>query len=106
MIPAMQKVRLLAAHGEQVLHLPPAAKVLGSNTFCAYASLAIGSTVFTTQYHPELSADFMQDLLVELETSLPLETVEAARVQLAAHPKDDSEHFMHWIANFIEQART
>jgi GMP synthase-like glutamine amidotransferase len=105
MRPWMREVRLLAAHGEQVLQIPPQATVLGSNAFCPNAALQIGHTAFTTQYHPEMSVPFLCELLSELTRILPASVLDKARTQLEANAGDDSELFLRWVANFIEQAR-
>ena len=54
---------LYSAHCEQVFELPVEAVPLGSNPNCNFASFKIGDHFFTTQYHPEMSFDFMYQLL-------------------------------------------
>lgn len=54
---------LNAWHQDQVTELPPGARVLGSNDFCANAVLAYGDTIWTIQPHPEFSAGFVDGLI-------------------------------------------
>ncbi len=74
---------LFAAHGEQVLRLPEAARVLSGNGDCAVGAFAIGDHVLTTQYHPEITPDFMADLILELAGKLPEDVLARAGASLA-----------------------
>lgn len=56
-------MELNAWHQDQVVELPPSARVIGSSDFCKYAFLAYGDTVMTTQPHPEFNNDVVQGLL-------------------------------------------
>lgn len=105
MQPSKSQVRLLAAHGEQVLQLPPAAVVIGSNAFCPVAAMVIDKHIFSTEYHPEMSVEFMDQLVTHLEQDLPASVIKEARDQLVAGRGDDSALFMQWVVNFFEQAR-
>jgi GMP synthase-like glutamine amidotransferase len=102
MTPAQSKIRLLASHGEQVLELPPDTRVVGSNAFCPIASFAKGAHIFTTEYHPEMSVQFMGELVNFLSTKLPSEVIANAKRQIEENPQDDSELFMRWVVQFIE----
>lgn len=57
---------LVASHGDQVMRLPPGAKVVGSAPYCPFAALRYGNKVFSVQPHPEFTPDFMDDLLIKL----------------------------------------
>jgi len=96
-------VALHAAHNEQVLTLPPTARVLGGTDATPYGHLAYGAGVFTTQYHPELTRDFMLDLVGEMTPGLDAAIARTARESLAA-PVDDAR-MARWIAAFFHQAR-
>lgn len=54
---------LNAWHQDQVIELPPNARVLATNAFCAHAALAIGETILTVQPHPEFDKDVIAGLL-------------------------------------------
>lgn len=56
-------IPLNAWHQDQVVEIPPSAKVVGSNDFCKYAILTYGDTVLTTQPHPEYDHAFIQGLM-------------------------------------------
>lgn len=63
MTPPPQELRLLASHQDQVLALPPDARLLGGSDFCPNAVYSIGDTVFSMQGHPEFSPAFAKALL-------------------------------------------
>ncbi|MES2433345.1 MAG: type 1 glutamine amidotransferase [Pseudomonadota bacterium] len=77
------KIRLYAAHREQVLAPPEGAVVLGGNSECAVGSFAMGRRVLTTQYHPEMTHDFMTALVAEYAGKLPAGVAASARASLA-----------------------
>lgn len=79
---ADQTLALYAAHGEQVIRLPPGAQVLSGNEDCPFGAFAIGRNILTTQYHPEITADFMSDLLDEVAGKLPPDVLSRARASL------------------------
>lgn len=63
---------LLAWHQDQVVELPPAASVIGSNDFCRYAALAYDNNkALSIQAHPEFDDDFVSDLLDTRGGDLP-----------------------------------
>ena len=58
-----EQVHLNAWHQDQVVEVPPAARVLGSSDFCRNAFLAYGDHIWTLQAHPEFGADFVAGLI-------------------------------------------
>lgn len=96
------RIRLAAAHGEQVLDLPPAAEVIGHSPGCPVAAYRVGTRVFATQHHPEMTPDFAAALVEELSPHFPPEVGEAAREALK--PGIEGPRFAKWIARFFEQA--
>jgi GMP synthase-like glutamine amidotransferase len=98
------RIRLAAAHGEQVLDLPPGATVIGRSRGCPVAVYRIGGQVFATQYHPEMTPDFAAALTEELDPHLPPGVGAAARAALARGI--EGARFAEWIARFFEQAAT
>ncbi|MBN8291313.1 type 1 glutamine amidotransferase [Rhodobacter sp. NTK016B] len=101
-------VTLNAAHNEQVLTPPPGARVLGGTDATPYGHLAIGSTVFTTQYHPEITPDFMAGLIEELGShdpaDVPSEVIGNARSAMSKEV--DNARMARWIADFFTQAHS
>ena len=66
-----QEQEVLAFHQDQVTGLPPEARVVGSSDTCEYAVLRYGDQAFTMQFHPELTSDYVRDLLSLREIELP-----------------------------------
>lgn len=92
---------LYAAHGEQVTILPAGARVLARNAECPVGAFAIGDTILTTQYHPEITPDFMADLLDEVAGKLPDAVVDGARASMLRAP--DRAAMADQIARFLER---
>lgn len=97
------RFRLAAAHGEQVLALPPGSEVVGKTEGCPAACYRIGDRVFATQYHPEMTPEFLAALVEEFAPHFPSEVGEAARTSLSLGT--EGPLFAEWIARFFEQAR-
>lgn len=97
------RFRLAAAHGEQVTALPPGAKVVGRTPGCEAACYRIGTTVFATQYHPEMTPGFLAALVEEFAPKFPATVRAAAEASLPLGT--DGPQFAEWIARFFEQAR-
>jgi GMP synthase-like glutamine amidotransferase len=102
MQPSRAALRLFALHEEQVLQPPAAARVLGGDAFTPHAALQIGEHIFTTQYHPELSREFVLALLDHYGHEWPAELVARAREEFT-RPVDAGD-FMRWLAQFFEAA--
>lgn len=99
-----RSIRLYSSHVQQVLTLPPAARVTGGNAECPIGSFAVGDHILTTQYHPEMSHDFITALVEEYASELPAPVVAGARRALAAG-KADSLEIAERIARFFEAAQ-
>lgn len=97
------RFRLAAAHGEQVTGLPPGAEVVGRTPGCPAAAYRIGDRVFATQYHPEMTPEFLAALVEEFAPHFPAEVGQAARAALASGT--EGPRFAEWIARFFEQAK-
>jgi GMP synthase-like glutamine amidotransferase len=95
--------RLAAAHGEQVTALPPGAEVVGRTPGCPAACYRIGATVFATQYHPEMTPNFLAALVEEFAPHFPLEVRKAARASRVLGT--EGPRFAEWVARFFEMAR-
>lgn len=92
---------LYAAHVEQVTRLPDGAQPLSTNPACQSGAFAIGNRVYTTQYHPEMSADFIAALTEEMTEKLPQDVLNTARASLNAPA--DTDAFAESLARFFEQ---
>ena len=104
MQPEKSHLNLFAAHNEQVLTPPAQARVLSQSDFCPVGSFAVGQHFFTSQYHPEISRQFMTDLLVFLDGKLDAALIAQARSQVNK-PRDEGLMF-RWIVQFLEMPRT
>lgn len=96
------RFRLAAAHGEQVTVLPPGAEVVGVTPGCPAACYRIGGRVFATQYHPEMTPNFLAALVEEFAPHFPAEVGAAARASLSLGT--EGPRFAEWIARFFEAA--
>jgi GMP synthase-like glutamine amidotransferase len=103
MEPGTHRMRLHACHSEQVTQLPPGARRLGGDAFCPIASFAIAGHIFTTEYHPEFTHEFMTALADAYQGEVPDDVLEAGRREL--HGNVDSEIFARWAVSFLEQNR-
>lgn len=104
MKPEKQDVRLFSAHEEQVTRLPEGAELLGGDDFCPIGSFRIGDHVFTTEFHPEMTPEFIGGLLDYLEDHMDGETIERARQTLELPA--EGPLFARWIANFLDQPKS
>jgi GMP synthase-like glutamine amidotransferase len=95
-------VGLYAAHLEQVTVMPEGAKVVGSTPGCAVAAMAMGDRVLTTQYHPEMTHDFIAALVEELATKLPVGVIARARASLGR--RADTGRMAAHMVGFLEAA--
>lgn len=73
---------LYASHSEQVTRLPKGAEAIASGPDCAVAGFVMGPAVLTTQYHPEMTPQFMAALVEHLADALPNDVTERARQSL------------------------
>jgi GMP synthase-like glutamine amidotransferase len=95
-------IRLYGSHEEQVTQLPQGAVVLSRAEGCDVTGFAIGRTVYTTQHHPEMTAEFILALTDEIAADIPPEVEHRARQSLAEPA--DTHAFAETVARFFEQA--
>lgn len=98
-------IGLYSAHCEQVLKLPPVADILGTCKTCTYASFKIRNHFFTTQYHPELSYDFMDQLLDYMLENNEIEENIWKHGKVAIQCSNESEKFARIMVTFLERSR-
>ena len=97
-----EKVAAYAAHSEQVVELPRGARTVAVTPGCPLAGYAIGSSILTTQYHPEMTVDFVDALLDEFSDTFGDDVTARAKASLAQPV--DIDAWAERIANFFEQA--
>jgi GMP synthase-like glutamine amidotransferase len=100
--PARERLALIASHREEVSRLPEGAVVTGRSRACPVGGFTLGTTVLTTQYHPELTAPFLADLLGEFGGTVPEATLAAARASLAR--PQEGPLFAAWMVRFLDGA--
>lgn len=91
-----------AAHNEAVITLPPMAKVLSTSDDCAITGFQIGTSVYTTQNHPEMTPEFIAALVAEYAAKLPPDVAQKAKASLSE--KADTLPYAETIARFFEVA--
>jgi GMP synthase-like glutamine amidotransferase len=94
-------VAAYAAHKEQVTRLPQGARVVAISPACPVAGFAIGNGVRTTQYHPEMTPDFIAALTDEMADELGADRVQDIKASLALQP--DMPAWAARIAEFLER---
>jgi len=97
-------VALHAAHIEQVTRLPKGAQITMGNNECPFGGFIIANQVFTTQYHPEITAPFMTALIDAFEDQKPRDVIQRARASMVQ--TTDNAVFAQWILAFFRQAQS
>lgn len=101
MDPARTLTYLHSAHSQQVTHLPEEAIVLSTSPSTPVAAMALGDHIASTQYHPEMSREFMHGLVPLLRGTVPDPLLDAA---LAETRPADNPLYARWMTNFFEAA--
>ena len=96
-------VKLLVSHRDQVTALPPGARRLLTNPFCAHAAFYIPNRVLCFQGHPEFTHDYQHDLLAFRKDDISAEQM--AAVLDSMEDSHEGERIGHWMRNFLEQSR-
>ncbi|MCP3972271.1 MAG: type 1 glutamine amidotransferase [Rhodobacteraceae bacterium] len=104
MTPAPASFRIAAAHGEQVLTLPPGAAINSVGPGCEIGGFTIDDHIFTTEYHPEMTRHFITSLTEAMASKLDPDTCSVARASLAEPA--DTGLFADWLVRFFEQGGT
>lgn len=99
---AVDTVRLLVSHQDQVVIVPKGVKVIAGNEFCPNYMLAKDNHIFTVQGHPEFSVEFTAKLVDKRQQILGKQQALDAHQQLTK--AQDSALIMHWIDSFMTMA--
>ena len=94
---------LYGSHVEQVTALPNEATAITRSNDCDTAGFVIGTTVYTTQHHPEMTPGFITALTEELSDYFGPSLTQKAKNSLTQPA--DSDAFAETIARFFEQAK-
>lgn len=103
---APQQVNIYAFHQDQVVTLPPDAKVFSSSDFCPYAGLSYGDSAISIQAHPEFEAPYEEALLNLYGGNIvPQQTATDALAHMqGAGGKADTDLLADWLASFYQGA--
>jgi GMP synthase-like glutamine amidotransferase len=101
MDPRATEISLLMSCQDQVLELPPEAKVLAGSKHCPFGILRIGN-MLGIQGHPEFPAAYAEALLRLRRDAIGAEKVDAALATLS-HPVD-SALLGEWAKAFLRQS--
>ena len=101
---AGEKLTLNAWHRDQVTEVPPGARVIASNEFCANAALLYDDRALTVQAHPEFRPAFVDGLMKTRGKGLVPDEVMAAAATRLADPLQDKT-MAGRIAAFFKEPR-
>ncbi|MGB0844227.1 MAG: glutamine amidotransferase-related protein [Alphaproteobacteria bacterium] len=106
MSPEHETLAIPAAHLDQVIALPERAEVLGGNDYCPITTVCVEDHFFTTAYHPEMSIDFLADLVLFLDKKESAKLGDAAYAKAledVRKVKPQSDEFAAWVVRFYAQ---
>ena len=100
---AEKSVKVHAMHQDQVVELPPGARVIASSEFCEYAGLAYGDTALSMQPHPEFNEGYEGDIIrMRRADAIPADVADQGLDSLSQGV--DNKRVSHWIVDFLRQA--
>ena len=99
-----ETLTLNAWHQDQVTGLPPDARVVASNDFCANAALVYNDRAFSVQAHPEFRAEFVDGLAKTRGRGVVPDALLDRAVDRLGMPLDDGA-IATQIANFFKLPR-
>lgn len=94
-----------AWHQDQVTELPPGARVLAGNEFCANAILAYDDTILTVQPHPEFGTEFIDGLIRTRGKGVVPDAQLAAAIEHLHDGPVDSKAFADEMSEFFKKER-
>jgi GMP synthase-like glutamine amidotransferase len=97
----VESIAVPASHGDQVVRLPPGARVLAGNDFCPYALLDYGDAI-SMQPHPEFDPAFAKALIEGRWEAANDARDREAMASLDA--PNDCARVGGWIGRFLEGA--
>jgi GMP synthase-like glutamine amidotransferase len=102
MNPVLDRINLLMMCQDQVMELPPKARVIASSSACPNAMITIGPNMLGIQGHPEFSIDFEEKLIgANAKFLAPGQVSES--ISSLANPVHSGE-VGKWMARFFRQA--
>lgn len=95
----MEKMVLNAWHQDQVVELPPDARVIGSSDSCANAALIYNEITVSLQPHPEFENTYLKLLLAERGHILP--TDQRQRAEQSLNQVLTNQHIAQWLKQIL-----
>jgi GMP synthase-like glutamine amidotransferase len=97
---------LPAAHYDQVVEVPPAARVFATSEFCPYAGLAyVDRCAVSFQAHPEFSLDFCEIVIEYCQRKGRIAAAQADAARASLRQPEDCARIARWIRGFLDQGR-
>ena len=93
---------MYGAHTEQASSLPKGTTLMCQNSDCHIGGFYREATIFTTQYHPEMTAQFIEALVGELEPTISEQVYTKAAISLTQ--ESNRRLFATWVVAFFESA--
>jgi len=97
--PRIDTVKAVASHQDQVIEMPPKAKLLAGSSFCPIGMFAVGEHIWTIQTHPEFTTEFAKDLY-SLRSHRFADNEYKYAVE-SLNFQTDAGIVSHWIASFL-----
>jgi len=94
-------LRVPAVHQDQVVALPPDARVLAGSDFTPYGMLAYGDDAMSIQLHPEFTPDFADALVAKLHGQKSLSDAQARDASVSLAGPNDLARVGGWIRAFL-----
>lgn len=98
-----QTTRLNAWHQDQVVDLPPGARVIAGNDFCENAAMVIGDKALGIQAHPEFTGAVIRGLIRHRGNAVPDDKL--ARAEAHLNDATDARSIADRIEAFFKQHR-
>ena len=102
MEPGAAHVELLASHRDQVVTLPPQARILAASPRCPVAACEFGPLMIGFQAHPEFTRGYARDLWEKRRSQIGDARCDAAAEGLAE--PITSELVAGWLCAFLDRA--
>jgi GMP synthase-like glutamine amidotransferase len=97
--------RVAASHQDQVLSLPPGARVIAGSAFTPYGMLAYDDQpAISLQLHPEFAPDYAK-ALIEVRRGTRFPEHEADKALASFEAGDDRSRVGGWIKSFLAKAK-
>lgn len=98
----VETIAVPVSHQDQVVALPPGARVVAASAFTPHAVLAYGDEALSFQCHPEFTPDYARALAERRRGQVPDALIEGAKASLDA--PGNGARLARWTRRFVEGA--